>query len=80
MYHCEMLPFSIYSQIKNTVVKNPPVDANKDNSGSQQAVPVNAWLLAQGSYNRQNVLLIQTSTSQAAAIIVGMQYKAWHAS
>ena len=44
---------------------------------------VNAWLLAQGSYKRQNALLFYSSTvvtSQAAAILVCTQNKhvSWH--
>ncbi len=28
---------------KHRSVKNPPVDTSKANSGSQKAVPINAW-------------------------------------
>jgi len=63
---------------KHRSVKNPLLDTSKANSGSQKAAPINVWLLAQGSYKRQKALLIQTSTSQAAAITVGIQNK--HAS
>jgi hypothetical protein len=79
MYRCKTLPVSICNWRKNTAVrKNPPVDTSKANSWSQKAAPINAWLLAQGSYKRQKALLIRTSTSQAAAITVGIQNK--HAS
>ncbi len=59
-------------------MKNPPVDTSKADLESQKGAPINAWLLAQGSYKRQNAQLIQTSTSQAAAITVGIQTR--HAS
>ena len=56
-------------------MKKPLVDTSTVNSGSQKTVPINAWLLAQRSYKRQKALLIQISTSQAAAITAGVQNK-----
>ena len=44
---------------KHRSVKNLPADISKANPGSQKAVPVNAWLLAQGSHKRQKSLLIK---------------------
>ena len=49
---------------KTPQCENLPVDTSKANLGSQKAVPINAWLFAQGSYTCQKALLIQTSTSQ----------------
>ena len=43
---------------KHRSVKNLPADTSKANPGSQKAVPVNAWLLAKGSYKRPKPLLI----------------------
>ena len=63
---------------KHRSVKNLRADISKANPGSQKAVPVNAWLLAQGSYKRPKTPADQTSTSQAAAIMAGIQNK--HAS
>ena len=78
---CEKPPVDTSKANSAPQCENLPVDTSKANPGSQKAAPINAWLLAQGSYKRQNALLIQTSivaTSQAAAIIVGIQNK--HAS
>ena len=36
---------------KHRSVRNLQADTSKANPGSQKAVPVNAWLLAQGSYS-----------------------------
>ena len=44
---------------KHRSVKNLRTDTSKANPGSQKAVPVNAWLLAQGSYKRPKPLLIK---------------------
>ena len=44
---------------KHRSVKNLRADTSKANTGSQKAVPVNAWLLAQGSYKRPKPLLIK---------------------
>ena len=44
---------------KHRSVKNLPADTSKANPGSQNAVPINAWLLAQGSYKRPKPLLIK---------------------
>ena len=43
---------------KHRSVKNLQADTSKANPDSQKAVPVNAWLLAQGSYKRPKPLLI----------------------
>ena len=44
---------------KHRSVKNLRADTSKANPGSQKAGPVNAWLLAQGSYKRPKPLLIK---------------------
>ena len=48
---------------KHRSVKNLRADTSKP--GSQKAVSVNAWLLAQGSYKRPKPLLIKFEPQQA---------------